>query len=150
MKLIETINKDYQNALKNKDDLLISVLRLLRSNIHNQEISKKGKLSEEDTLKVIQKELKKRKDSIEAFKKGERIDLAEKEKQELDILSKYLPKQLSKEEIKIFVQKIIDKNKDEELNFGKIMGEVMKEMKGKADGKEVNEIVRELMQEKNK
>lgn len=144
MDLIEEINNDYKNALRNKDKILVSTLRLLRNCFHNQEIHKKRqKLTEEEVIKVIKSEVKKHNDSIEAFEKGGRKDLVEKEKKELDILSQFIPKQLSKEEIKIFVQRILDKNKDGNLNFGQIMGQVMRELGAKADGKIVSEVVKE-------
>lgn len=149
MDLIEKINSDYKSALKNKESLSVSVLRLLRSNIHNQEIIKKRKkLTDEEIIKVLKSEIKRRHDSIEAFKRGQRVDLAEKEEKELDILLQYLPKQLSKEEIKTFVLKKLAGKERREVNFGSIMGEVMREFGGQADGKIVSEVVREYISQK--
>lgn len=92
MSLADHINKDLKQAMKEKNELLVLVLRSINSEIHNKEIEKKGKeLTEEEVVEVLMKEAKKRKQAIEAFEKGGRSDLVEKEKKELEILKKYLP-----------------------------------------------------------
>ncbi|MEX0621463.1 MAG: GatB/YqeY domain-containing protein [Candidatus Woykebacteria bacterium] len=131
------IQNDLKQALRNKDDVTVSTLRLLVAAIKNFEIAKGGagyKATEEDIISVLQKEVKQRKESIEQYKSGGRQDLVEKEKKELEILERYLPDQLSEEE----VEKIV-KTKIQELgvsslgDMGKIMGVLSQELKGKAD-----------------
>jgi len=90
----EKINQDLKSAMKKGDKLKVSVLRMLNSDIHNKEIEKKEKLNDQEVQEVIFSEIKKRKESIEQFKKGNRDDLAEKEQKELKILKQYLPEQL--------------------------------------------------------
>jgi uncharacterized protein YqeY len=149
MNLKEKIDSDLKNFLRAKNELGIMTLRLLKSALHNEEIAlRKKELKEEETITVINREAKKRKEAILAYEKGGRQDLAEKEKRELAFLNNYLPEQLSEEEIKKSVQFIINKNKDGNLVFGRIMGEVMKEIKGRADGKIVNQVVKEMIDKK--
>jgi len=127
-------------------------LRMVLSSLHNKEIEKKGKgqepkLTEEETIEVLMSEAKKRKESIEAYLKGNRSDLADKEKKELEIITIYLPKQLSEEEIKKIVQETIQKiGAQSEKDFGKVMGLLMKELKGKADTKLVSQIVKKSLE----
>ncbi len=133
-------------AMKAKDALSLNVLRGLLSSFTNEAVSKKRKpdeeLSDEEALTVISRAVKQRKDSISQFEKGNRADLAEIEKLELKILEKYLPAQLSKEEISAYV-----KSRQAELNmtdFSKkniFMGTIMKELKGKTDGALVKEVI---------
>jgi len=137
--MIEKIKKDLIKALKQKDKTKVSVLRMVQSAIKNLEITKKReKLTREDIITIIKQQIKQRKDSIEQFKKGNRKDLAEQEEQELAILEKYMPKQMSEQEIKKIVQKIISSGISE---FGPVMGKAMAEIKDKADGSLVKKIV---------
>jgi len=140
------IDQDLKKALMKKDELKVSVLRLLKSDIHNQEIAqKKKKLSDTEVQQVIFFEAKQHMDSVEAFQKGGRDDLLIKEKKELQIIEQYLPKQLSKDEIKKIVQEIIESLGNGEKNFGQVMGQVMQKVKGQADGKTVSRIVKESL-----
>ena len=145
----QRIKEDLKEALKAGDGFRVGTLRMVLSSLHNKEIEKKGKgqepkLTEEETIEVLMSEAKKRKESIEAYLKGNRSDLADKEKKELEIITIYLPKQLSEEEIKKIVQETIQKiGAQSEKDFGKAMGEVMKELKGKADASLVSQIVKE-------
>ncbi len=132
-------------AMKVRDAVRLSVIRGLLSSFTNEAIAKKRKpdeeLSDEESLNVISRAVKQRKDSIEQFEKGSRTDLADIEKAELAILETYLPQQMSKEEIFEYVKK-----KLEELNMNKnqknqFMGLVMKDLKGRADGSLVKEAV---------
>lgn len=145
--LLQKIDKDFKQALSEKNEIKISTLRMLRSALHNMEIElrpKKKELTDEVALEVIAREIKRRKESIEAFEKGNRLDLTEKEKKELEILSQYLPEQLSNDKIREIVQvKIVEVGASGPQDFGKIMGLVTKETKGKADGSRVAVIVKE-------
>lgn len=148
MDLKERIKNDLIASLKSGDNLSRDVLRLLNSDIKNEEIRKKReKLSEEDILKVIKSNIKKRKDAIELYKKGKREDLVRQEKGELEILQKYMPKQMSEEEIRKLVKKAVAESKASGVsNFGGIMKEVMQKAKGSADGKIISEILKEELE----
>ncbi len=154
MELLKRIEKDLKEAIIKKDEIRISALRLLLSAIRNKGIElrpTKKELSEEIVLEVISREVKKRKEAIELFEKGEREDLAAKEKIEIEILSNYLPKQLSDDKIREAVQaKITELGVVEVKDFGKVMGLVMKELKGRVEGGKVSEVVKEELRNINK
>jgi hypothetical protein len=150
MGIKQKIENDFKTALKEKDKITISALRMLKSTIHNKEIEYKyrgRKLEDGDIINIIIKQVQQHRDSIEQFMKGQRQDLVEKEKAETEILKKYLPKQLSAEEITDEVRKIIAeiKKTGEDLEFGKVMKLAMAELKGKAEGKLINQIVSNLL-----
>lgn len=145
-KLLQKIENDLKKALKEKNQIKFSLLRMLISDIHNEEIAKKkkGELTDEEVQEVIQRSVKRHRDSIEAFLKGGREDLVKKEKEEMEILIRYLPKQLTKEEIEKIVKEAIKKVKAVSMaDLGKVMGIVMSQVKGKAEGKMVNQLVKE-------
>ncbi len=138
------IDQDFKKALKQKNQEILSVLRMIKSAVKNKEIEKKNELKDEEVVEVLQKEIKQRKESISDFEKGDRGDLAEKEKKEMDILLRYMPKQLSEDEIKKEAQKAIKEvGAENPADFGKVMGSLMPQLKGKADGAEVAKIVKE-------
>ncbi|UCB56530.1 MAG: GatB/YqeY domain-containing protein [Candidatus Omnitrophota bacterium] len=141
--MIEKIESDFKEALKRKDTIAISTLRMLKAAIHNKQIEKKGeKLQEAEVVKIISKQVQQHQDSIEQFKKGNRQELVEKETKELQILKKYLPEQLSSEEITKVVDKVIaETGAKDKSDFGKVMKTAMAHFKGQADGKLVSQIV---------
>ncbi|OGV89984.1 aspartyl-tRNA amidotransferase [Microgenomates group bacterium RBG_19FT_COMBO_39_10] len=142
----DKIQSDLNQALKEKKENVVSTLRLLLAEIHNQEIAKQSQLSEEEIIGLIQKEIKQRKESIEAYQKGKRSDLVAKEKEELATLNKYLPQQLSAEELETMVQSVIKEIGASGLgDFGKVMGAVMAKVKGQADGQTVSEAVKKVL-----
>lgn len=162
--LKEKIQQDLNSTLKAKRELEVSVLRLLTAAIFNkekekryklskekpeltaQELEKESALSDEEIIEVISSEIKKRKEAIVEFERGKREDLAKKEKTEKEILERYLPEQLSEEEIKKIAKKAIKKVGAKEIkDMGKVMGELMPEVKGKADGTLVSKIVKESL-----
>lgn len=164
MELKQKIQEDLKTALKEKRELELSVLRMLSSAMVNKEkekrykisrekpalteekLSKESQLTEEETLAVVAAEAKKRKEAIFEFEKGKREDLAEKEKAELEILKKYLPEQISEEELRNLTREAITKTGAKEMkDMGKIMAELMPKIKGKADGSLVSKIVKELL-----
>lgn len=147
MSLIEKIRKDAVEAGKQGNDLEVDILKLLVAALQNAAIAKVGEeLTEEEELKVIFSEANKVKDAIEQFDKGDRADLAEREKKQLPIIARYLPKQADDAEIEALVQRIISELGASGLgNSGMVMGAAMKELQGKADGKRVSEIVKELL-----
>ncbi|OGH42442.1 MAG: aspartyl-tRNA amidotransferase [Candidatus Levybacteria bacterium RIFCSPLOWO2_02_FULL_36_8b] len=145
--------KDLQEELKQsmlaRNELKTSVLRMLLSAINYQEIQKGGagyEANEEDVMSVVQKEAKQRRDSIEEFTKAGRQELADKEQKELEILQKYLPEQLSEEEIKKLVDEAISQTGASNISdMGNVMGALMPKTKGKADGSLVSKIVKESL-----
>lgn len=143
--LEETIKKETIEALKGKDELKLSVLRMLSSAIKNVEINTKQRLDDAQILGVIEKQAKQRREAFAQFEQAGRQDLAEKEKNELKILENYLPEKLSRDEIKEIVQKIIDDNPEASSDLGKTMNLAMSALRGKADGKDVSEVVKELI-----
>ena len=146
MSLKDRVLQDMKEAMKARDQLRLSTLRLLVSEIKNREIDAKGELKDEDILALIQKAVKQRQDSIAQYEKGGRQDLAEKEKAEMEILKAYLPEELSKEAIlKIIDQAIAATGASSPKEMGKVMREVMPKVKGRADGKLVNELVRKRL-----
>lgn len=151
MAITEKIEKNFKEALRKRDKITVSTLRMLKSAIHNKEIEKRGEqLQDAEVIQIISKQVQQHHDSIEQFRKGKRQELAEKETKELEILKRYLPEQLSKEEITKAVKRIImDNGAKDKADFGKVMKSAMAELKGKADGKLVSQIVsQELGQEK--
>jgi len=160
----EKIREDLNSVLKEKKELEVSVLRLLSAAIFNrerekryklskekpefsgEELEKESALSDEEVLEVISSEIKKRKEAILEFDKGERQDLVGKERKELEILQKYLPKQLSEEEVKKLAKEAIEKiGAKEPKDMGKVMTELMPNIKGRAEGSLVSKIVKELL-----
>jgi hypothetical protein len=132
--------------MKAKDGTRVSVLRLLLASIKNREIEKKEALDEEEILAEIASAAKRRNESLEAFREGERQDLVEKEEAELVILEEYLPEQMPEEEVRRTVQDVVDEvGAESPSDLGKVMKELMPRLKGKADGKMVNQIVREIL-----
>ena len=114
--------------------------------VTEEELEKESGLLEDEVLEIISSEIKKRKEAALLFEKGKRMDLSEKERAEAKILEKYLPEQLSEEEIKKLAREIIEKNGAKNLkDMGKVMAELMPKLKGKADGGLVSKIIRELL-----
>ncbi len=164
MSLKEKITADVKKALKEKGSVEVSTLRMLQAAILNkekekraklakgkeeikeEELAKESQLTDEEIIEVVSSEIKKRKESILEFEKGNREDLVAKEKKEIEILEKYLPEQLSEEEIKKLTKEIIDKTEASgPKDMGKVMGELMPKVKGKAEGGMVSRIVKELL-----
>lgn len=147
MALKEKINTDLKMAMRAGDAFRRDTLRLLDSAIKNSEIAKKKReigLDDNEVLEVILRAVKQRQDSVVQFEKGGRFELAEKEKKEMDILSAYLPEQLSKDDVRFEIKKIIEKNGVvSTVDFGKAMGLVMAELKGRADGNLVKDVLKE-------
>jgi uncharacterized protein YqeY len=149
MSIQEDIKSQITQAMRDKDAVRLTVLRGLSAAFTNELVAKKRKpdeeLSDEDALTVISRAVKQRKDSIEQFEKGGRQDLADSEKAELSVLETFLPPQMSREEIEIYVKQkqaelgIIDATKKNQL-----MGMVMKDLKGKADGTVVKEVIDQI------
>ncbi len=150
MTLKEQIEKDFTEARKAKNELVVSVLSMLRAAVLNAEIAGGRKeFKDDDVVKVINSEVKKHKDSIADYEKGGRVDLVSKEKAEMDILAKYLPAELPEEELrKIVEEKIGELGAAGPGDFGKVMGAVMKAAGGRAGGDAVSKMVKEFLEKK--
>jgi len=147
MGLHEKIDGDLKDALRAKDQIKLSTLRMLRAGMLNLAIDKKKEmLDDAEVIDTISKEIKQHRDSIEGFQKGNRQDLVDKEKAELAILESYMPAQLTREEVSAYVNEAIASlgaltNKD----MGRVMKAVMEKVKGRAEGKLVSEIAAGLL-----
>jgi len=144
--LQEKLTQELKEAMKSGNADKVGVLRMLNAALHNQAIAK-GKdavLTDEEVMEVLRREAKKRKESVEAFTKGGRPELAGKERVELVLIEVYLPKQMSREEVAAAVEKILAGLADKS-NQGLVMKAVMQELKGKADGKMISEVVKEKL-----
>ena len=146
MSIREQLDADLLEAVRNKDGLKRSALRLIKASVQSEEKSRGKELGDDDVVQVLTREAKRRKESITAFRDGNRPDLVDKEEAELALIAKYLPKQLSEDEVREIARAVI-----EEVGVsgpgerGKVMGKLMPQVKGKADGKMVNQIVGELL-----
>lgn len=148
--LLEQINKDLIEATKSRDEIRVSTLRMLKSALHNWQIANKKEPQDPDTISVIQKEIKSRQDSTVLYQKGGREDLAAKEEGEIEILKKYLPEQMSEEEIRTKIKETITKvGASGSQDMGKVMGPLMAALKGRADGTTVSRIVKEELGDGN-
>jgi hypothetical protein len=147
LSLEEIIFNDMKKALKGKEKLKLSTIRMIRAAIKNAEISKKDKLTGDEIIGIISNNLKKLEESLDIFTKGQRPELAEKAKKEIEIVKEYLPEQLSVEEVEKIVKETIIKFKFKgPQDIGSAMREIMPQLKGKADGKIVNKMVRDLLE----
>ncbi len=146
MSLKERLKADMKEAMKAKDKVKLSTIRMINSLIKNAEIEKRGELTDEEIIQLLMKYAKQRKESIEMYEKGGRQDLVEKEKAELAVVESYLPKQMSEEEIREVVKQTIEEiGASSVKDMGKVMKAVMPKVKGRADGSVVNRIVKELL-----
>jgi len=162
--LKEQIKADIKEAMKAHNELVVGTLRLLAASIFSREkerrykiskekpetpeesLIKESELNDEGIIEVISSEIKKRKDAIALYTQGNRPELAEKEQKEIEIIKKYLPEQLSSEEIKKLVEESVAKTAAKEMrDMGKVMADLNPKIKGKADSGEVSKIVKELL-----
>ena len=138
----ERLRGDLTKFLKSGEQARADFLRFILAQIHNQEIEKRGPLSDDDVAAVLRREAKKRKESIEMFRNGGRDDLARHEEEELGFLSEYLPPEISKEEIERVVNALVDGGLSD---FTSVIKEAMKQFKNRADGKIVQEIIKKKL-----
>ena len=132
--------------MKEKNKIALNTVKMVNAEIKKQEIDKQKELSDEEVISVIEKQIKNRKDSAEQYKNAGREDLAEQEEEEIKVLIKYLPEQLSNEEIEKIVDDVIKEiGAESKSDFGKVMGKIMPKVKGKADGNLVKKIVQEKL-----
>jgi uncharacterized protein len=144
MSLLDTLNQDMKQAMKNKDKQKLSVIRMLKASLQNEAIKHGHELNEEEELTVLAREMKQRKDSLQEFEKAGREDLVAGLQDEIAVLTPYLPKQLTEEELhEIVTQTISETGAASKADMGKVMGALMPKVKGKADGGLVNRIVQQ-------
>ena len=165
--LKEKIQNEITQAMKDGEGFICSTLRMLSAAIVSREKEKRYKISkqkpdlkeeglikesqlaDDEILEVISSEIKKRKDSVAAYRQGKREELAQKEEKEIEILQKYLPEQMSEEEVKKIVAEAIAKTGAKEIkDMGKVMAELMPKLKGQADGTLISNIVKQLLSPK--
>jgi hypothetical protein len=139
----DEVAKDVTVALKARDTLRTSTLRLLLNALKNKEIELRRVLADDEGVRIVSTQIRQRGESIEQFKRGGRPELAEKEAAEIEILKAYLPPQLSAEEVHAIVKEAAARIKASEMkDMGRLMKEVMSALKGRADGKTVNQAVK--------
>ncbi|MCH8087619.1 MAG: GatB/YqeY domain-containing protein [Chloroflexi bacterium] len=148
MGLKERLDEDLKKAIREQDALRRTVLRTIRSEVHNEEIALQKPLDDDDGIVgVVSKQVRQRRESIYEFRKGQREDLVEREEAELAVLLDYLPPQLTPEELTVLIQGVIqDMGAQGPGDKGKVMGRLMPQVKGKADGSAVNEVVSKLLE----
>ena len=143
MSLKETLNNDIKSAMKTKDKETLAVLRMIKTAVQAAEIDKKEELIAEEELTILAREAKQRRESLAEFVKAGRDELVAKTEAEIEIVERYLPKQLSVEEVKEVIATVAEKiGATTQKEFGKLMGAVMQELKGKADGNVIKEQVK--------
>lgn len=164
MEVKQQIQNDVKESLKAGDELVSGALRMVlasviskekekrykvskeKPDLKEQELIKEAEITDEEIIGVLLSEIKKRKDAIVLYEKGDRKELAEKEKKEIEVLQKYLPEQIPLEELKKIVKESVDKVGATEMkNMGKVMADLMPKVKGKADSGEISKIVKELL-----
>ncbi len=146
MSLKEQINTEIKEAMKAKENAKRDALRLLSSAFKQIEVDERRDLSDEDVIKIIQKQIKQRNDSITQYQTAGRDDLIEKELSEIAFYEPYLPKQLGDEELSSAIKAIISQVGAESMkDIGKVMGMASKELAGKVDGKRINECAKALL-----
>ena len=143
MSLKEILNNDIKSAMKAKDKETLAVLRMIKTAVQAAEIDKKEELNAEEELTILAREAKQRRESLAEFVKAGRDELVAKTETEIEIVERYLPKQLSVEEVKEVIATVAEKiGVTTQKEFGKLMGAVMQELKGKADGNVIKEQVK--------
>lgn len=145
MALLEQINNDIKDAMKSKNAFELSVIRMLKGAVQ-LELIKKKELSDEDIIAIVSKQIKMRKDSIEEFKKASRDDLVVQNEKEIEVLNKYLPEQLSEDEVLEIIDEAFKKvNPTSNKDMGLLMREISPKVKGRYDMQEVSKIIKERL-----
>lgn len=148
MNLEQKVMTDLKTAMLAKDEAALRSLRAIKASIILAKTAEgaSGSVKEEDEIKILQKLIKQRKDSLEIYKAQQRADLATKEEEEIAIIEKFLPAQMTQEELKSILQKIISETgAASPADMGKVMGAASKQLAGKADGKTISTMVKELL-----
>jgi len=147
MSLVQTLNEHMKDAMKSKDKMRLSVIRMVKASLQNEAIRLGvDNLSEEEELTILARELKQRNESITEFSTANREDLVEQLNAEIKILQTYMPAPLSEEELESIVKEtIVEVNATSKKDFGKVMGSIMPKVKGKADGSHIQKLVHKFL-----
>ncbi len=144
--MVEKLEKDMIDAMKNKEKERLTVIRMVKAALKQEQIDHKKEINDDLLIDVVNKQIKMRKDSITEFEKANRTDLIEKTQAEIDVLMAYLPEQLSEEEVNNIIDDIFSEvNPEGPKDMGKVMGLAQQKLKGKADMKQVSTIIRERL-----
>ncbi|BBH21285.1 hypothetical protein Back11_26300 [Paenibacillus baekrokdamisoli] len=147
MNLSERLNDDMKQAMRSQEKFKLTTIRMVRASIQNLEIDLKRSLEDSEVIDILSREIKQRKDSLQEFEKAGRDDLAKDVAAEIEIISVYLPQQLTEEEIKVIVQQTIQETgASSKAEMGKVMSALLPKVKGRADGKLVNTFVQQFLQ----
>ncbi|SDT36435.1 hypothetical protein SAMN05444162_3986 [Paenibacillaceae bacterium GAS479] len=146
MSLSQRLDDDMKQAMRDKDKFRLTTIRMVRAAVKNLEIDLKRPLEDSEVLDIVSREIKQRKDSLQEFQKASRDDLVKDVAAEIDIISVYLPTQLTEEEIKAIVEQTIQETgASSKADMGKVMSALMPKVKGRADGKLVNQAVQQFL-----
>jgi uncharacterized protein YqeY len=146
MSLSDKLQEDMKLALKSKDELRLSTIRLLRSSVSYAQIEKGDQLTDDEVIEVITRAARQRRESIEMAERAGRTEVAQREKAELDIIQEYLPEQLGEAEIEAIVKEIVTQTGAAGIkDRGKVMGPLMQRIKGRADGRLANQVVERVL-----
>ncbi len=147
MSLLEQLNEDLKTAMKSKDTLTLNVVRMVKSAVQMEKIKKKKQdLTDEEVIDIVNKQIKMRKDAITEFAKASREDLINQNEQEIAVLNKYMPEQLSDDEVKAIIDEAFTiLNPTSMKDMGKIMKEITPKLKGKTDMGKVNAMIKEKL-----
>ncbi|MCK8815924.1 GatB/YqeY domain-containing protein [Natroniella sulfidigena] len=146
MSLHERLVEDMKAAMKDKDKQKLSVIRMARAAIKDQEINQRKELTDQEIVEVLAKLVKQNKESLVEYEKAEQEERVEELKQEIEILQEYLPEQLTEEELEELIDEVISEVGAQDMSdMGQVMGAIMPQVKGKADGNIVNQLVRERL-----
>jgi len=149
--LFDQIQNDIKEAMRNKSATELSTLRMLLSRVKNEQIAKQKDFTDLEIVDVISSEVKRRRDSVEAYTKGDRPELAQKEADEIAVLQKYMPVQMSEDEVRAVVTETLSGQTGADgqpigaKDFGKAMGMVMPKLKGKAEGGTISKVLKEIL-----
>jgi len=147
MNLSERLTDDMKHAMKSQDKFKLTTIRMMRASVKNLEIDLKRPLEDKEVLDILSREIKQRKDSLQEFKKAGRDDLVTDLAAEIEIISQYLPEQLTEEEIQEIVRQTIHElGASSKADMGKVMSALLPKTKGRADGKLVNQAVQQFLQ----
>ncbi|WP_270275445.1 GatB/YqeY domain-containing protein [Weissella confusa] len=146
MSLLEQLTNDMKEAMKAKDRVTLGVVRMVKSSVSNEQIKLGHDLTANEELAVLSREMKQRVEELESYKDADREDLAEEIQGQIDVLKRYMPEQMSEEEVVAVVKETIaEVGASSKADLGKVMGALMPKVKGKADGKLVNQTVQSLL-----
>ncbi len=146
MSVVDTLQEHMKQAMKSRDELALSTIRQLRSSVSYARIAKGDELTDDEVIEVISREAKKRREAIEMAERGGRKEFADKERAELEVISRYLPEQLGEAEIEAVAREIAaEVGAEGPKDLGKVMGPLMKRIRGKADGKLAGQVVERIL-----